>query len=127
MNDDVDSTPVDLSPLDPTRDPSRFDAIVTGISGDAMMKLLALQALPQNDAANDVFDRLSRWWPATLVAAGLILAVSVAGLFLSSHRTRPASAMDVLGISPELSDVLRSQQVPSLSELRAALTVNSGQ
>lgn len=119
MNDDLDSKPVDLSPLDPTRDSARFDGLVRAIAREAMRGTTARD--------DDVFDRLTRWWPTTLVAAGVILAVSVSGLFRSPHETTPASALDVLGIPVALTDVLQSNRTPSLSDLHAALTTNSGQ
>ena len=127
MNDDLDSNPVDLSPLDPTRDSVRFDAIASGLARDAMRELTSNRDIAtQDEEGGDVFDRLARWWPRTLVAAGLVLAVSIPGLLRSTDKITQVSAMDVLGLSPELSTVLRSRQTPSLSELRAALA-NSAQ
>jgi hypothetical protein len=125
MNDDLDSKPVDLTSLDPTRDSARFDAIVTAIVRDA--RATSGDGSLDDDAADDVFDRLARWWPRALIAASLIVAVSVSALIRQTGESTAVSATEVLGISRELSDVLRSNRTPSLSELRSALTTDSGQ
>lgn len=126
MNDDMANRPLDLTALDPTRDSARFNATVSSIARAAMEGLPPTNLVSVLEA-DDAFDRIARWWPATLVAAGLIIAVSIPELTASNDAKTPASAMDVLGIPPRLTDALRSRETPSLSDLTAALMTNQGQ
>lgn len=125
MNDHIDLTPINLSALDPTRDSARFNDVVSSITRDAMQggRLEAASSLE----SDGIFDRLTGWWPATLAAAALIIAVSIPELLASTRVRPPASAMEVLGIPAALSDVLRSRQAPSLADLTDALAAIGGQ
>lgn len=124
MSEDIERTPIDLSALDPTRDAARFDDVVRSIAR-AAKESAPVYSGPLFET-DDALDRVARWWPATLAAAALIIAVSIPRLIASSERRAPASAMDVLGIPPGLTDVLRSRETPSMSDLMSALTTNRG-
>ena len=125
MNDDIDTTPIDLRPLDPTRDTDRFSDVVSSITRAAMTAGASNHSVPLFDA-DGVFDRLDRWWPATLAAAAVIIAVSIPEL-TAPNRPAPASALDVLGIPTAITQVLAARQTPSLADLSDALKTSPGQ
>jgi len=116
MNDER----IDLSPLDPTREP-RFDGIAAGIARDAM----AARA-DRPGARADILGVISGWMRPALLAAGLILAIAIPALArLRASSLAPAQyapATEVMGIPRELTDLLHSSRTPSLAELHDALT-----
>jgi hypothetical protein len=121
MNDDsMHGDPIDLSPLDPTRDAARFRAITDAITRDAMSARARLRASPP-----DLFAELTGWARPALLAAAIVLAVAIPTLARSHpagwSRTSVASATDVMGIPRELIDLLRSPRTPSLMQIDEAL------
>jgi|SRR5215831_2526542 len=125
MNDDSkQGDPIDLSPLDPTRS-SRFDAIASGITRDAMAARARRGAAPP-----DLLAALAAWTRPALVAAAVVLAVAIPMLARSHQRPQgwvaqmssAASAMDVMGIPQPLVELMRSPETPSLTQINEALT-----
>ena len=121
IRDEGEIGAIDLSPIDPMREMARFDAITAELAREAA------RAIDLNRSRDDVFDGIVRWWPAPLVAAALVLAIIPLSRPAEAPDTTSASAAEVLGIPRALSDVLHSNQTPSLSELRAALVIPQGQ
>jgi len=124
MNDDSkQGDPIDLSPLDPTRS-SRFDAIASGITRDAMAARARRGAAPP-----DLLAALAAWTRPALVAAAVVLAVAIPVLARSRQRPRGwvaqmsgvASAMDVMGIPQPLVELMHSAETPSLTQINEAL------
>ncbi len=119
MNDE----PINLSLLDPTRKP-RFNAMAGAIARDAMA---ARAARPSSGA--DMLGSIAAWMRPALLAAGIVLAIAIPALARLRAPRVPVervSAMEVLGIPRELTDLLRSSQTPTLAELHDALATTSG-
>jgi hypothetical protein len=121
MNDDsVHDDPIDLSPLDPTRDAARFTALASSIARDAMLARMRKAAQPP-----DLLAELTAWWRPALAAAAIVLGVALPmlGRALVAPTKPPAiaSATDVLGIPRELMDLLASPRMPSLFQIDNAL------
>jgi hypothetical protein len=110
---------IDLSALDPTKDAARFSALSATIARDAMAARARRAATP------DLLAELGRWSLPALIAAAIVLAVSLPPLVrtpaTASARTI-ASATDVLGIPQPLVDLMRSPRTPSLWQIDAALS-----
>jgi hypothetical protein len=122
MNDES----VDLSALDPTRDSARFNATVRAIAR-AAMDARSARAIERAD----VFTDLASWSLPALLAAGLVLSVSIPALMSArtpwSTNAQRASATEVLGIPRELTELLSSRRPVSLTDLHAALASPSAQ
>ena len=119
MNDER----IDLSSLDPTREP-RFSAVAGSIARDAMAARAARAGV-----GSDVLGSIAAWMRPALLAAGIILAIAIPALARLRAPIAPverASAMDVLGIPRELTELLHSTEAPTLAELHDALATNSG-
>ena len=110
MNDSTPPLdPVDLGPLDPTRDEPAFDARIRAIVGDAAIR-----------PRQSTIAQLSAWLAPTLLAASLIIAVgSVA--FVRLGDTRPKSIVESLGIPRTVIELARSNTPPGIVELSEAL------
>jgi hypothetical protein len=109
--------PVDLSPLDPTRDDARFDA---------MARQLAEKAIgARHTPSTDPLGELLSWTRPALAAAALIAAVSTLALSRMSitavTTSRRATSADVLGIPPRVADWASTNYTPSPLELVAAI------
>lgn len=124
MTDDF----IDLSALDPARDQARFDSVARAIARDAMAA--RADAPAERAERADILAVVVAWARPVLVAAGVVVALAIPALahFRSgAAEHRAASAADVLGIPPELNDLLQSTRTPSLEELRVALGSANGQ
>jgi hypothetical protein len=113
-----DDGPIDLSALDPTRNTARFNAVAARISREAMNARARRLASPPS-----VLVDLVAWARPALVAAAIVLAVAIPTLArgrATEHRT-PATAADVMGIPPELMNLVQSPRTPSLFQIDAAL------
>jgi hypothetical protein len=125
MNDSMDDRPIDFSPLDPTTVAVRFDAVTSGIVRDAM-ESRARRAL----APRDVFAQIASWTRPALIAAAVVLTVSIPPLVRARReaptRASVASATDVLGIPRSLMDLLQSSRTPSLLQIDQALASADG-
>ena len=125
MNDSMNDQPIDFTPLDPTRETARFDAVAGAISRDAM------QARAYRAATRyDVFAQLTRWSRPALIAAAVVVAAAAASLMRSRNaapaRISVASGTDVLGIPQPLMELLRSSRTPSLTQIDQALASVDG-
>ena len=117
MNDE----PVDLSPLDPTRDSARFNATVRAIAS-AAMDARSARAIKRAD----IFTDLASWSLARAVGGRARARCRHPGIDVRANaigdRTRSGCRRtDVLGIPRELTDLLSSRQPVSLTDLHAAL------
>lgn len=116
MNDD----PIDFTALDPTRNATRFNAVTGSIARDAM-RARAVRA----GAPLDVLSELSRWTTPALLAAALVIAVAISTLARvrlgSPRQTMAVSATDIMGIPPQLMDLVHSPRTPSLTQIDQAL------
>jgi hypothetical protein len=122
MNDDsAHDDPIDLSPLDPTRDAARFAALASSIARDAMLARTRKAAAQPRD----LLAELTAWWRPALAAAAIVLGVALPMLGRApaapSKLPAIASATDVLGIPRELMDLLASPRTPSLFQIDNAL------
>lgn len=106
----MNETPIDLSPLDPLRDPE-FEARVSAIVHSARVE--------QRVA---VVDYLSRWTRPALAAAAIIAALAVVPLIRGSERAG-ASTAEILGVPPGLVAIATSSSPPGIADLAEALNV----
>jgi len=106
--------PLDLSPLDPTRD-AAFDHRVATIIREARV-----------GAPTTVVDYLSRWTRPALTAAAVIAVLS--GIPLLRQNAPPAggTTAEILGVPPGLIAIARSAQAPGVTDLAEALGVEAG-
>jgi len=110
MNDE----PVDLSALDPTRDPS-FGQRVSAIVGEARV-----------GKAPAVTDYLSSWTRPALAAAAVIAAMSAIPLLRRNPVPAGGTMAEILGVPPGLVAIARSSQSPGVTDLAEALGVETG-
>jgi len=119
MNDDsINDRPIDFSSLDPTRDSTHLNEIAQTIARDAMAARARRSPRP-----TDMLSELAGWMRPVLAAAAIVLAVAISTLVMSRRpSTRSvASATDILGIPPELMDLVHSTRTPSLAQIDEAL------
>jgi hypothetical protein len=106
-----DEKPLDLSVLDPTRDPSFDDRV------SAIVRAARLGSPPP------VVDYLSRWTRPVLAAAAVIAALSVIPLIRGSRPAGGATTAEILGVPPGLLAIARSDRTPGVADLADALDV----
>ena len=104
--------PVDLSPLDPTRDAKALDARVRAIMASAVIR-----------PRRDVFADLARWFTPSLVAASILIAIASVALLRNAGPARPISTTEALGIPRSVIELARSGSSPGVVELSEALGV----
>lgn len=109
MNED----PLDLSPLDPTRDPT-FDERVS-----AVVRAARVGASPA------VSDYLSRWTRPALAAAAVIAALSVIPLVRQTRAPAAGTTAEILGVPPGLVAIARSGASPGVADLADAFGVEA--
>lgn len=123
---EAESAAVDLSILDPRRDPEAFERLVRRAT-DAAMRAQA-HALRRAEApGSSVLDGVALWARAELAAAALIAALTVP--LLLSHRPAsmratpraPTSLAEASGIPRPLVEWARGQRIPDPGELVSAL------
>ncbi len=106
---------IDFSPLDPTRDPERFDGLVRSILGAASTQLA------DRRARATVFGQVSLWWRPLLAAAAITGVVALAALARLEDSAQPAVAetglAEALGVPDPIAEWVRSDQVPTPAEL----------
>jgi hypothetical protein len=111
--DPLDLSPLDLSALDPTRDPS-FDNRVSAI---------VLAASVGSSLA--VADYLARWTRPALAAAAVIAALSVIPLVGQRRVPAGGTTAEILGVPPGLVAIARSSTPPGVADLADALDVEA--
>ncbi len=110
---------IDFSPLDPSRDPQRFERIVNEISERAAPALAARRA------EGYVLGQVTRWWKQLLTAAAITGIVSVSTL----ARVEPPQPLEsteigiaeAIGVPGGVADWLWSDEEPTAEELLLAL------
>jgi hypothetical protein len=115
MNDER----IDFTPLDPHRDPERFEARVGAILAAATTRLAARRT------RDTVLGQLAVWWRPLLAAAaiaGIVSALTLAG------NQAPSTAIDdelgvaeAIGVPVQIAQWVRSDVTPGPTELLAIL------
>ncbi|HEU0302454.1 MAG TPA: hypothetical protein VFR37_23545 [Longimicrobium sp.] len=104
----------DLAPLDPGRDPDRWEAMVAGITAAAAPELARRTRLP----APGMLMLLADWVRPTVSAAALMAAA--AGAFLLARPGSAGAANSLpseLGYSASVASWVDAQSAPSLEEM----------
>lgn len=105
---------IDFSPLDPTRDKARFDAIVGSTVDRAAGELRA------RASRDDTLAQLATWHRPMLAAAVLVtVIVSTVMLTLRREGSAPATAgiAEAAGVPDDFAEWLRAGQMPDAAEL----------
>ena len=106
--------PVDLGPLDPTRDRARFDSIVRGIVADARRP----DVVPLAAAS-------PWWWRGAMAAAAAIVIAAVPTLLLvrvpPAQATPAPSLIERAGIPRPLAQWAGQNHMPTVGELVSGL------
>jgi len=116
MNENLPPDPIDLSALDPTRDPA-FDDRVSDIVRSARV----------GSSPPAVVDYLSRWTRPALAAAAAIALLSAIPLLRESRQPPPrgGTTAEILGVPPGLVAIARSDRAPGVTDLAEALDVEA--
>ena len=116
MNDDAQDRPMDLSPVDPTADPERFDQLVESVIARAADELAArrIRSGPVVQIAA---------WRRPMLAAAAVVAV-LAGTVLTQTRIPETMAIEetdgvgeAVGVPVEIAQWLWEETVPSTADL----------
>ncbi len=110
---------IDFSPLDPTRDPERFDGIVRSITAEAERELA------RRRARTSVVGQLGLWWKPLLAAAAVagIVALGALARYGSPATTVEAEIgiAEAIGMPEQVAIWVRSDEAPSPAELLVEL------
>ena len=106
MTDD----PIDLSPLDPLRDPLALDARVAAIARDAVIP-----------PPPDILAELAAWARPALAAAAVIAAIASYPLLVHRPTQRRVTTAEILGVPSAVVELARSGTPPGLVDLAEAL------
>lgn len=104
----------DLAPLDPGRDPDRWEAMVAGITAAAAPELARRARLP----APGMMMMLADWVRPTVGAAALMAAA--AGAFLLAQpgsAAEPSTLASQLGYSTSVARWVDAESAPSVEEM----------
>jgi hypothetical protein len=106
----------DLAPLDPARDPDRWEAMISGITAAAAPELARRARLP----APGMMMLLADWVRPTVSAAAVMMAA--AGAFLltgtdSATAAQPDSLAAQLGYSTSVAGWVDAESAPSVEEM----------
>ncbi|HEX7091589.1 MAG TPA: hypothetical protein VF192_15720 [Longimicrobiales bacterium] len=116
----MDEHPIDLSPLDPTTDPVRWERLVRAITGAAAPELA------RRAATRSVMAVLGDWLRPGL-AAGLVLAATAALMLAFLGRSRDAlppptaGLEEALELSAPVSLWISEQRAPTTSDMLLVL------
>jgi anti-sigma-K factor RskA len=113
--DEMTEHPVDLSPLDPRRDPERWERMVHGI--------LARAAAPAAAVIRGPWMALAAWRRPALAAAAAVAAVSILALRLTSTPAPepPTTVVEALDVPRPMSDWLVEGRGPGRQDVLVAL------
>jgi hypothetical protein len=104
----------DLAPLDPSRDPDRWEAMISGITAAAAPELARRARLP----APGMMMLLADWVRPTLSAAAIITAA--AGAFLltgTDSAAETGSLATQFGYSSSVASWVDAESAPSVEEM----------
>ncbi|HEU0052875.1 MAG TPA: hypothetical protein VFQ39_06845 [Longimicrobium sp.] len=106
--------PVDLSPLDPRRDPERWERLVHGI--------MARAAIPAA-VVRGPWVALAAWRRPALAAAALVAAVSIVALGTTETHAAaaPATVVEALDVPRPMSDWMVEGRDPGRQDVLVAL------
>lgn len=110
----MDDERIDLTPIDPTAAPPRFDAIV----GRIMSR--AAGTLAERRQAGTALAQIAHWWRPTLAAAAVLAVVALGTLALADT---PAGAgtesgiAEAVGVPSSLAPWVRVEESPTTAEL----------
>ena len=114
MNDDQDPT---WAPLDPSRDPQRWEAMVRGIVERAAPILAGY-------AARGPADLLAAWLRPTLAAAAVVSALALGALAAGGREPETGATIglgDALGYPTPVTTWVSTGQTPTIEELVVAM------
>lgn len=104
----------DLAPLDPSRDPDRWEAMVGGITAAAAPELARRARLP----APGMLMLLADWVRPTLSAAAVMAAAAGAFLLTGTDASaETASLAAQLGYSTSVASWVDAESAPSVEEM----------
>lgn len=104
----------DLAPLDPGRDPDRWEAMVAGITAAAAPELARRARLP----APGMLMMLADWVRPTVAAAALMAAAAGGFLLMGTDSAaEPASLASQLGYSTSVASWVDAESAPSVEEM----------
>lgn len=114
MNDDQDPT---WAPLDPSRDPERWEAMVREIV-DRAAPILA------GYAARGPVELLAAWLRPTLAAAAVVAALALGALVSGTREPETGASIglgDALGYPTTVATWVSTGQTPTIEELVVAM------
>lgn len=114
MSDDQDPT---WAPLDPRRDPERWESMVRGIVERAEPILAAY-------SGRGPADLLAAWLRPTLAAAAVVSALALGALAVGSREPETGAAIalgDALGYPTPVTTWVSTGQTPTIEELVVAM------
>jgi hypothetical protein len=110
---------IDFSPLDPTVDDARFEAIVDTIGAAAESELA------RRRARASVVGQVGLWWKPLLAAAAITGIISVGALLRfqpdPSAELEDVGIAEAIGMPDPVAEWVRSDEVPTISELILAM------
>ncbi|HEV2851973.1 MAG TPA: hypothetical protein VHC97_04140 [Thermoanaerobaculia bacterium] len=122
----MDERPIDLSPLDPTLDPERWERRIATIAALASPEM-ARRSMAAHPAESPSLVLLGWFRPALSAAAVLALCAGAALSLLIQNqagRPEPAVALEALRLPAPVAQWLGEDQPPSVGDL--ALAIHGG-
>jgi len=112
MNDD----PLDLSPIDPTRDTERFEQMVAAIRFRSEAVFVRRRRRPT------ILDGVAGWWTPALAAAAVIAAASAVSWIVALPASAQQSVLaEATGVPAAVADWAQTDATPSPGELLVSL------
>lgn len=109
--------PIDFSPLDPRREPERFEQLVRSITLAAAAALGA-PAMRRRG----VMEQIAAWRTPMLAAAAVVTVASVLALVQSAAAAPPRTPFiaEAVGVPTTVAQWMRSSELPSAGDLLEA-------